>query len=384
MDNPIKSERMWQAKQQRVRQRKHQPIRVLQASDQSVGQANSLELTENERQQTCRSALLMQRLAGQVDSAAEVSNDHRARSTRAASDKNALSGRRPEAIMMGRKQKAEGSSGQDATIVSLKRRIRLHQRLLSLQSVNMVHLLLLMLLFAGGELGLGHKRNLVSSRSHNKPAGAFQMEADERQMQLMRSANVELTRRSQRFQRDAISATSMLEGPASAAAAVPASAPSSGAATCGYPGSPAHASVTFNTSQVTVGTAASYTCDNGYELLGPPRRLCQANGTWSPVGIPFCGKYQTISSAWLVSSHCFLHRPIIWFGLSSATLSEPFASGSPRLNGSSVFALTRPAEGLRWSGGVPKRDCFLIPVWAPKRASLLGRTTRNDKRQLAG
>lgn len=63
--------------------------------------------------------------------------------------------------------------------------------------------------------------------------------------------------------------------------------------TCGYPGSPAHASVTFNTSQVSVGTVANYACDNGYELLGPPRRLCQANGTWSPVGIPFCGKFSS-------------------------------------------------------------------------------------------
>lgn len=63
-----------------------------------------------------------------------------------------------------------------------------------------------------------------------------------------------------------------------------------GAPNCGYPGSPAHASVTFNTSSVVAGTAASYTCDNGYELLGPPRRVCQANGTWSPAGIPFCGK----------------------------------------------------------------------------------------------
>lgn len=66
------------------------------------------------------------------------------------------------------------------------------------------------------------------------------------------------------------------------------------APTCGYPGSPAHASVTFNTSHVVAGTAASYTCDNGYELLGPPRRLCQSNGTWAPIGIPFCGKYSTL------------------------------------------------------------------------------------------
>lgn len=75
------------------------------------------------------------------------------------------------------------------------------------------------------------------------------------------------------------------------AADIQVTTPVTAAPTCGYPGSPAHASVTFNTSQVVVGTASSYTCDNGYELLGPPRRLCQANGTWSPIGIPFCGKW---------------------------------------------------------------------------------------------
>lgn len=92
---------------------------------------------------------------------------------------------------------------------------------------------------------------------------------------LLKGANVDLIRsesRSLRLQRD----TPM--GPADATG------------TCGYPGSPAHASVTFNTSLVVAGTAASYACDNGYELLGPPRRICQANGTWSPIGIPFCGK----------------------------------------------------------------------------------------------
>lgn len=103
-----------------------------------------------------------------------------------------------------------------------------------------------------------------------------------RQLQLLRSANVELNReRSQRLQRD----TSPAPDQSSMSGNQQQSQP-----TCGYPGSPAHASVTFNTSHVVAGTAASYTCDNGYELLGPPRRLCQANGTWSPVGIPFCGK----------------------------------------------------------------------------------------------
>lgn len=98
-------------------------------------------------------------------------------------------------------------------------------------------------------------------------------DSSERQLALLRSANVELSRRSQRLQRD-----TAISGPGEPAP------------TCGYPGSPAHASVTFNTSHVVAGTAASYTCDNGYELLGPPRRICQANGTWAPVGIPFCGK----------------------------------------------------------------------------------------------
>lgn len=110
---------------------------------------------------------------------------------------------------------------------------------------------------------------------------------------LLRSANVELARRrSSRLQRDTdvavgfpTSAASSTTSPQQVQQVTQPSAP-----TCGYPGSPAHASVTFNTSHVLAGTAATYTCDNGYELLGPPKRVCQANGTWSPVGIPFCGK----------------------------------------------------------------------------------------------
>lgn len=61
---------------------------------------------------------------------------------------------------------------------------------------------------------------------------------------------------------------------------------------CGYPGSPAHASVAFTTEAIETGTIATYTCDNGYELLGPPRRTCAENGTWVPQGIPFCGKLE--------------------------------------------------------------------------------------------
>lgn len=64
-----------------------------------------------------------------------------------------------------------------------------------------------------------------------------------------------------------------------------------GAWGCGYPGSPAHASVSFSTERIEPGTVATYTCDNGYELIGPPRKTCQANETWTPAWIPFCGMY---------------------------------------------------------------------------------------------
>lgn len=59
---------------------------------------------------------------------------------------------------------------------------------------------------------------------------------------------------------------------------------------CGFPGAPAHSIVEFSTPTVEPGTVARYTCDRGFELLGPARRMCNTNGTWVPQGIPFCGK----------------------------------------------------------------------------------------------
>jgi len=59
---------------------------------------------------------------------------------------------------------------------------------------------------------------------------------------------------------------------------------------CGFPGAPAHSTVTFSPSDDNAreGTIAEYSCDRGFELLGPARRVCGSNGTWSPQGIPFC------------------------------------------------------------------------------------------------
>ncbi|XP_058790737.1 uncharacterized protein LOC131663955 [Phymastichus coffea] len=80
-------------------------------------------------------------------------------------------------------------------------------------------------------------------------------------------------------------------------------------ADCGYPGAPAHSSVRFAGPEVddaideedgpisgpsgarlhfATGTVATYACERGFELLGPARRHCQQDATWSPEGVPFC------------------------------------------------------------------------------------------------
>ncbi|XP_030382318.1 uncharacterized protein LOC115629867 isoform X1 [Scaptodrosophila lebanonensis] len=56
---------------------------------------------------------------------------------------------------------------------------------------------------------------------------------------------------------------------------------------CSFLGSPAHSTVVFSNSNLTQGTVASYTCERGFELLGPARRVCD-KGQWVPEGIPFC------------------------------------------------------------------------------------------------
>jgi hypothetical protein len=61
---------------------------------------------------------------------------------------------------------------------------------------------------------------------------------------------------------------------------------------CNFPGSPAHSAVTFSDESLANGAVASYSCERGFELLGPARRVCD-NGSWTPEGIPFCGESST-------------------------------------------------------------------------------------------
>ncbi|XP_065160832.1 uncharacterized protein [Atheta coriaria] len=56
---------------------------------------------------------------------------------------------------------------------------------------------------------------------------------------------------------------------------------------CRFPGAPAHSNVVFSDETLGPGTVATYTCERGFELLGPSRRTCE-RGQWLPEGIPFC------------------------------------------------------------------------------------------------
>ncbi|KAL1117245.1 hypothetical protein AAG570_004571 [Ranatra chinensis] len=59
---------------------------------------------------------------------------------------------------------------------------------------------------------------------------------------------------------------------------------------CSFPGAPAHSTVRFSDENLTVGSVATYSCERGFELLGPSRRICTSPGVWHPEGIPFCGE----------------------------------------------------------------------------------------------
>lgn len=58
---------------------------------------------------------------------------------------------------------------------------------------------------------------------------------------------------------------------------------------CHFPGAPAHSNVVFSDETLGPGTVATYSCERGFELLGPSRRVCE-KGVWLPEGIPFCGE----------------------------------------------------------------------------------------------
>ncbi|XP_011495299.1 PREDICTED: uncharacterized protein LOC105360178 [Ceratosolen solmsi marchali] len=110
---------------------------------------------------------------------------------------------------------------------------------------------------------------------------------------------------------------------------------------CGYPGAPAHSSVRFSggsiedvmdeedgplgvlTTPFEPGTVSTYTCERGFELLGPARRQCQEDGSWTPEGVPFCVLNVAAGKAPMQSSRADSGIPQLAVDGSSAQVYSP-------------------------------------------------------------
>ncbi|XP_063235944.1 sushi, von Willebrand factor type A, EGF and pentraxin domain-containing protein 1 [Bacillus rossius redtenbacheri] len=57
---------------------------------------------------------------------------------------------------------------------------------------------------------------------------------------------------------------------------------------CGHPAVPLNCRVTLSSADLQLGTTASYSCDEGYELFGSPTLVCSPSGAWQGE-LPFCG-----------------------------------------------------------------------------------------------
>lgn len=57
---------------------------------------------------------------------------------------------------------------------------------------------------------------------------------------------------------------------------------------CGHPAVPVNARLSLTNPDLAPGTAATYTCDEGYELFGTPTTVCSSGGSWQG-DLPYCG-----------------------------------------------------------------------------------------------
>ena len=70
---------------------------------------------------------------------------------------------------------------------------------------------------------------------------------------------------------------------------------------CGFPGLPSNGSLGSSSSYLfSAGQEVTYQCQEAFVLFGPDKRICQNNGTWSPLALPECRKYNCRYF------HCFL------------------------------------------------------------------------------
>lgn len=80
---------------------------------------------------------------------------------------------------------------------------------------------------------------------------------------------------------------------------------------CGSPGFPKNGDTVVD--RTTYNSVVTYSCDEGYILIGDKNRTCHGNGTWSGV-LPECErKFKTLSSiSIVVATYCvFLFSNIL-------------------------------------------------------------------------
>ncbi|CAN7988350.1 unnamed protein product [Ixodes hexagonus] len=60
------------------------------------------------------------------------------------------------------------------------------------------------------------------------------------------------------------------------------------ASSCNRAERPHNAGEFYSSSNFISGTTVDYVCHPGYEIIGPQRRTCLDNGSWIPLGLPYC------------------------------------------------------------------------------------------------
>lgn len=77
---------------------------------------------------------------------------------------------------------------------------------------------------------------------------------------------------------------------------------------CGFPGRPAYGRVSLIRDAYDEGVTVSYSCDNGFNLLGQGSRTCQSNGTWSGK-LPVCDTGLAVQRIPETSGYLYAYPP---------------------------------------------------------------------------
>jgi len=100
---------------------------------------------------------------------------------------------------------------------------------------------------------------------------------------------------------------------------------------CGFPGLPSNGSLDSTTSLLfSAGQEVTYKCQEAFVLFGPDKRICQGNGSWSPVSLPECRENVAVGKSSLQSSTLWNYHPDLAVDANPDTCSFTPRSGEQR------------------------------------------------------